>query len=85
MIPSPPPPKYAPGTQVRVVQNVRVGLRCWRTQLVGVVESEGRRPIGGMEMGTRASYSNQPTLRLRRGDGEITVVALDENTTVEVL
>ncbi len=33
-------------------------------------------------MGGKALYCHQPTLRLRRDDGEIIVVALDENTEV---
>jgi hypothetical protein len=78
-------PKYAPDTKVRVIQYVRVGHRRWKTQFDGVVEGEGRRPVGGIEMGGKASYCQQPTLRLRRLDGEITEVALDERTVVEVL
>ena len=82
MIPSPPKPKYAPGTRVRVIQYVRVGHRRWRTEITGTVELEGLRPVGGMEMGGKALYCHQPTLRLRLDDGEVTVVALDENTEV---
>jgi hypothetical protein len=55
------------------------------TQSLGTVAGEGVRPVGGMEMGTKDIYSRQPTLTLRRDDGEVTVVALDENTKVEVL
>ena len=83
MIPTPPKPKYPPGTRLRVVQAVKVGHRSWRTQVSGVVEDEGLRPVGGMEMGGKAVYCHQPTLRLRKDDGEITVVAVDENTVVE--
>lgn len=82
MIPSPPKPKYASGTRVRVVQHVRVGHRRWTTEMVGTVELEGLRPVGGMEMGGKSLYCHQPTLRLRKDDGEITVVALDEYTEV---
>jgi hypothetical protein len=78
-------PKYAPGEKVRVVQFVRVGHRRWKTQFDGVVEAAGRRPVGGIEMGGKASYCQQPTLRLRRADGEITEVALDDRTQVESL
>ena len=83
MIPTLPKPKFEPGTRVRVVQSVRVGHREWTTQVSGVVEREGLRPIGGMEMGGKALYCYQPTIRLRKDDGEITVVALDDETTVE--
>jgi hypothetical protein len=77
--------RYAPGTRVRVIQHVRVGHRRWLTQVEGVVEKEGRRPVGGIEMGGKASYIQQPTLRLRRDDGEITELALDASTQVEVV
>ena len=85
MIPTPPKPKYSPGTRVRVTQYVRVGHRRWLTQVEGVVLKEGRRPVGGIEMGGKASYCQQETLRLGRTDGEITEVALDSETQVEVI
>jgi hypothetical protein len=85
MIPAPPKPKYAPGTRVRVTQQVRVGHRRWQTQVVGVVVKEGRRPVGGIEMGGKASYCHQKTLQLKREDGELTEIALDENTEVETI
>jgi hypothetical protein len=85
MIPTPPKPKYRPGTRLRVVQSVRVGDRAWHTEVVGVVEREALRPVGGMEMGGKALYCHQPTLRLRKADGEVTVVAVDEGTLIEEL
>ena len=83
MIATPPPPKYQPGTRLRVTQHVRVGGQKWTTQTEGVVEADSYRPVGGMEMGGKASYCLQPTIRLRRDDGEITVVAVDEETEVQ--
>ena len=85
MIPTRSEPKYAPGTRLRVTQHVRVGHRRWLTQVEGVVEGEGRRPVGGIEMGGKASYCQQPTLRLRRDGGEITEIALDEETKIETV
>jgi hypothetical protein len=85
MIPTPPKPKYSPGTRVRVTQYVRVGHRRWLTQVEGVVLKEGQRPVGGIEMGGKASYCQQETLQLGRTDGEITEVALDSETQVEVI
>jgi hypothetical protein len=82
MIPTPPKPKYAPGTRLRITQYVRVGERRWQTHVEGAVETEGYRPVGGMEMGGKASYCLQPTIRLRRDDGEVVVVALDDDTAV---
>jgi hypothetical protein len=83
MIPTASKPRYSAGTRVRVTQHVRIGHRRWLTRFEGVVEGEGRRPVGGIEMGGKASYVQQPTLRLRRDDGEITEVALDASTQVE--
>ena len=85
MIPTPPKPRFEPGTRVRAIQRVRVGHREWSTQVIGVVERESVRPIGGMEMGGKALYCRQPTIRLRKEDGEITEVALDEWTKIEVV
>jgi hypothetical protein len=85
MIPSPPRPKYEHGTRVKVTQHVRIGSVSWKTEIAGVVELEGLRPVGGMEMGGKSLYCHQPTLRLRREDGEILVVALDDRTEVETL
>lgn len=85
MQPTPPKPRIEPGTRVRVTQDVRVGDRRWRTSVVGTLEGEGVRPVGGMEMGAKAHFSYQPTLRLRLDDGELTVVAVDESTRFETL
>src|SRR4051794_19528467 len=85
MIPTPPKPRFEPGTRVRATQFVRVGHREWTTQVVGVVEREGVRPVGGMEMGGKGLYCRQPTIRLRRDDGEVIDVALDEWTRFEVV
>jgi hypothetical protein len=85
MIPTPPKPRFEPGTRVKATQRVRVGHREWSTQVIGVVEREGVRPVGGMEMGGKGLYCRQSTIRLRRDDGEIIDVALDEWTKLEAL
>jgi hypothetical protein len=86
MIPTTPTkPQYPPGTRVRITQHVRVGHRRWLTRVEGVVVGESRRPVGGIEMGSKAAYCHQKTLRLERDSGEITEVALDESTQVETV
>jgi hypothetical protein len=79
------PLPFAAGTRVRVAQFVRVGSKEWTTYVTGTVEGSSLRPIGGMEMGSKAFFSYQPTLRLRLDDGEITTLALDERTAIETL
>jgi len=76
---------FPAGTRVRVAQQVRVADRKWVTYVTGTVESGAARPLGGMEMGSKAAYSYQPTLRLRLDDGEITSIAIDEQTQIETL
>lgn len=68
---------------VRVTQFLRVGHRRWKTVVVGRVELESLRPVGGMEMGGKALYCHQPTLMIRSADGELSEIALDANTLVE--
>jgi hypothetical protein len=85
MIPTTPKSKYTPGTRVRITQHVRVGHRRWLTQVEGVIERSGRRPVGGIEMGGKASYCQQETIRLRRDDGEITEVTVDAETVIETV
>ena len=85
MIAVPAPPQYPLGTRLRVTQRMRVGHRRWITQVEGVVVHESRRPVGGIEMGGKASYCHQKTLRLKRDDGELTEIAVDQETQVETI
>jgi hypothetical protein len=85
MIPTPPKPRYLPGTLLRITQRVRVGHREWTTRVEGKVEREGYRPVGGIEMGGKSTYCHQPTIRLRRDDGEVVVVAIDDDSVVETV
>ena len=85
MIAKPPKPRYPLGTRLRVTQFVRVGHLRWLTQVEGVVVHESRRPVGGIEMGGKASYCHQKTVRLKRDDGELTEIAIDQETRVETI
>lgn len=85
MIPTPPPPRFALGTRLHVRQHVRVGHLVWTTDVAGEVVEERRRPIGGMEMGGKDAYIHQPTIHLRKPDGEITAVTIDDKSEVTVL
>jgi hypothetical protein len=85
MIPTAPPPTYPVGTRLRIVQHVRIGSHRWATQIVGTVEGESLRPLGGIEMGAKSRFGFQPTLVLRLQDDELTTVALDDRSEVYVL
>jgi hypothetical protein len=66
-----------------VTHHLRVGQRQWTTRAEGTVVREGFRPVGGMEMGGKSSYCQQPTVTIRHDDGELTEVAIDEATVIE--
>lgn len=74
---------YPVGTRVRVTHLVRVGSSRWSTSVEGRVVARSLRPVGGVEMGSRAIATTQATLRLELDDGEITELALDDWTQVE--
>jgi hypothetical protein len=46
---------------------------------------ESRRPVGGIAMGGKAAYCHQETLRLKRDDGELTEIAVDDGTVIETV
>ncbi len=84
IVTSPPSSKYL-GARVRVTQYVRVGHRRWLTKVEGVVERAGRRPVGGIAMGGKASFCHQDTLMLRYDSGELAEIAVDAETQIETL
>ena len=59
MIPTARQPQYPLGSRLRITQYVRVGHRRWLTQVEGVVVHESRRPVGGIEMGGKASTATR--------------------------
>jgi hypothetical protein len=73
------------GDRIKVTQEVRVGSRRWRTTTTGtVVKTERLR--SGLHFNRAADdpvYSD--TILLKRDDGELTTVNLDEQTQLEVL
>jgi len=73
------------GRKVRVIQQVRVGEHRWQTSVEGVVRSTGKRPVGGVEMGGKASFCHQETLLLERDSGELIEVAVEPDTRVETI
>jgi hypothetical protein len=85
MFRTPPEPRFDRETRYRVTQYVRIGDRRWLTQVEGFIVQEDQRPVGGIEMGQKASYCRQSTIKLRGDDGDFTVIALDEHSQVEAV
>ncbi|MBX7166043.1 MAG: hypothetical protein K1X74_06810 [Pirellulales bacterium] len=69
-----------PGDRVRVVHEVKVGLKTWKTETRGTVVSTDRRRHG---LHNRRNVDDKvwsDLILLKRDDGELTTVTIDEWT-----
>ena len=74
-----------PGDRVQVDHEVKVGFRRWHSTTVGTVVSKDRRRHG---LHFRRNYDDKSfsdVLILRREDGELTTVTLDEFSEIRKL
>lgn len=74
-----------PGDQVEVVHEVKVGFRTWLTTTRGTVVGKERRRHS---LHFRRNYDDKvysDVLVLKRADGELTTVTLDEFTEIKKL
>ncbi len=73
------------GDRIEVVHVVTIGPRTWTTKTEGTVVGTERKRHG---LHFRRNFDDKvysDTIRLRRDDGELTTVALDEFTTLRKL
>jgi hypothetical protein len=74
-----------PGQRVEIVHHMQVGSRATESRTVGTLI--GRRPReGGIDSGYRRSWDEKQWFDhwyLRKDDGELTSVTLDQFTTVQ--
>jgi hypothetical protein len=75
----------APGDRVEVIHEVKVGLKVWSTKTIGVVESKERRRQGLHFRRHTDDKVFADMLVLRRDDGELTTVTMDEFTQLRKL
>jgi hypothetical protein len=72
----------APGDRVEVFHQVKIGMREHATRTVGVVVGKDRRECG-LDSGFRRNHDDKywfDHLLLRKDDGELTSVTMDEYT-----
>ena len=74
-----------PGDRVQVDHEVKVGFRKWMTTTVGTVVSKDRRRHGLHFQRNPDDKSFSDVLLLKRDDGELTTVTLDEFSDVRKL
>ncbi len=75
----------APGDRVQVDHEVKVGFRRWHSTTVGTVVSKDRRRHGLHFRRNVDDKSFSDVLILKRDDGELTTVTLDEFSDVRKL
>jgi hypothetical protein len=73
------------GTPIRVVQSIQTGTSTWKTEVTGVVESWAYEETGAWYAHGKLGKLWLPRIRIRKPDGELTVVTLDPMTEVEPL
>ncbi len=74
--------EFAAGTPVRVRQTARHGSDTVETEVVGVVESWGDRPTGSWHAHGKNGRLWLTRLTLRKADGELSVLVIDDSTTI---
>ncbi len=74
-----------PGDRVEVEHVVKVGFRSWKTQTVGTVQSTERRRHSLHYNRNFDDKVFSDTIQLKRDDGELTTVAMDEFSALKKL
>jgi hypothetical protein len=73
---------FPPGTPVRVKQAIRRRGEPTEIEIVGVIEAWEERPTGSWYVHGKNDKLWLHRLRLRKVDGELTCLVIDENTTI---
>jgi hypothetical protein len=76
---------YAPGTQVRVTQQIPRRVDTYTTRVTGTVVKQDRQNSGSWYARNKSDRVWLDRLMIRKSDGEITILNLDEYTLVEIL
>ena len=73
-----------PGTRVKVTQQIAGRYYAWPTEVSGTIVSYQQRPTGSWFAHSKDDKLWLVRLTLRKEDGEITTLNLDEYSNVEV-
>jgi len=74
-----------PGQKVKITQTVRVGLRSWPAVVTGTVRDLQTLMTGISTDRAPDDIVAIPTLHFVKDNGELSSVAIDEHTRIEVL
>ena len=74
-----------PGTRIRVIQQIDRREGDWHARIEGTVVDVRMRPTGSWFVGKPQGRYALKRITLRKDDGELTVLSLDEDSRVEIL
>ncbi len=77
--------KLQSGDRVEVTHEVKVGFQSWATSAVGTLVRKERRRHGLHHQRSPDEPAMSDVMILRRADGELTTIALDEFTKLRCL
>jgi hypothetical protein len=77
--------KLTPGQRIQVVQSVRVGAKKWQTTVVGVFRGINYLATGVTTDRVPEDDIVVPMVHFTKDNGELTSIAVDENSAVTVL
>ena len=77
--------KLVPGAKVKVTQQIAARERTWTIDVVGIVVSYAQTQTGSWYAHARGDRLWLDRLTLRKEDGEITSLILDEFSYIEIL
>jgi hypothetical protein len=76
---------YAPGSRVRVIQQIPMGNRAKTTTVVGTVVRFGQEKTGSWYAHAKDDKLWLDRLELRKDDGERVILNLDQYSRIELL
>jgi len=77
--------KLVPGAQVKVTQQIAARDRTWTSEVIGVVVSYDQKQTGSWFAHARGDRLWLDRLTLRKADGEITTLILDEFSHIDIV
>ena len=78
-------PSLVPGTRVKITQQIAARDYSWTTDVVGTVVWYEQRPTGSWYAHSRDDKLWLDRVKIRKDDGELMTLNLDEFTHIEVV
>jgi hypothetical protein len=79
------PKELKPGQKVKITQTVRVGTRSWQTTVEGTVRDVQVLVTGLTVERAADDFVGVPTVHFTKPNGELSSIAVDERTVIEVV